>query len=183
MTTQEQFLEDAEAQVPSDASLSKIQELAVRQIELEEKVDKLEDLLSETKKQLARVQTEDLPNAMFEIGVQEFKLETGFRIQIEPFISTHISKEMKNMAHAWLAENGYGDIVKDQVILTFGRQEHEKAETVLEELRKLGYAPINTQQVHPQTLKAWARAELAKGITIPTDLFGLYTGNKSKITR
>ena len=114
-------------------------------------------MLSKTKQQLARVQTEDLPNAMFQVGMREFTLDNGLKIQIEEFVNAHISKENKDEAHIWLAEHGYGDIVKDQVVLTFGRQEHDKAVNAIGYLISGGYHPINSQSVHGQTLKAWAK--------------------------
>ena len=44
--------------------------------------------------------------------------------------------------------------------------------------------PVNTKKwVEPMTLKAFVKDQIEKGSAIPMDLFGIYIGDKAKITK
>lgn len=169
--------------LPGDEGLGEVARLAKLQIEYEDELKAAEEAVQKVKQKLAQIQADALPHAMAKVGLKTFELEDGTQIKVEPFVSTHIAEERREKAFQWLAEHGYGDLVKDTVVLTFGRQEHSRAVEAMKYLLDAGYNPSNKQSVHGQTLKAWARAELAKGTDVPHDLFGIYTGQKAKIRR
>jgi len=46
-----------------------------------------------------------------------------------------------------------------------------------------GYEPIQKLKVEPMTLKALVRERVEAGLDMPSDLFNLFTSNRTKITR
>jgi hypothetical protein len=62
-----------------------------------------------------------------ERGVKSIKMKDGQSVEIKPFYTGTISKEKQEEAFEWLRDNGYEDLIKNQVIVKFGRAEDEKA--------------------------------------------------------
>ncbi len=181
--TETEFIADMKSEIPSDVDLGRVASLAQNQLKLEDELAEAETRVKQLKSQLAFVSTDLLPTAMSELGLSEFSLSDGSKITIAPFVSAHISQQNKENAFLWLAEHGFGDIVKNQVVLTFGRQEMTRARSAMSVLQEHGYEPENKQSVHGQTLKAWVKERLAEGDEIPFDLFGVYSGQITKIRR
>ena len=166
----------------SDDEVRRIAELANKQLDLERTVRELEEQIAATKEQLRVIQEHDLPDALTEAGVSEIRLADGSRVKVEPFVSARISKAKTEEAHAWLNDNGFGGIIKREVIARFGKGDNnfEKAQKAL---LAHGIVADTSESVHHATLKAFVREQMEKGTDIPTDLFGLYSGFKSKISK
>lgn len=116
-----------------------------------ERVEYLEDQLKSAKGTLQLIETEDIPSLMDEMGLESISLLDGTKLSVKPFVSAHISKEREPEAFQWLQDHGYGDIIKERTVVN----------------------------VHPSTLKAWAKERTEAGDNIPDDLFGVYVGRKA----
>jgi hypothetical protein len=82
---------------------------------------------------------------------------------------------------AWLVDNDHGSLIKNQVILNFGKNEDEKATATVEKLKQQGLSPDVKQGVHPQTLNAFIKEQITGGKDIPSDIFGIYVGSRANI--
>ena len=69
---------------------------------------------------------------MEERGVKSIRMTDGQSVDIKPFYLGSITKEKQEEAFQWLRDNGYDDIIKNQVVVKFGRAEDEKANNVFE---------------------------------------------------
>lgn len=163
--------------------LKRISELAVRQQELELAVAKVEQDLKDRKEALRRLQELDLPQAMDEAGVSEFKLLDGSKVTVKPFYGASIPKDRQNEAFTWLEEHGFGDIIKNDVTAKFGKCEADKANEALEALQAMGFDAEKKESVHASTLKAWLREQVESGATVPLDLFGAHVGRQTVIKK
>jgi len=67
------------------------------------------------------------------------------------------------------------------VTVRFGRREDELCARLLNLLATQGYMAEQGQKIEPQTLKAWVKEMLVGGKEVPTELFGVYVGNKASI--
>lgn len=166
----------------SDGEIRRIAELANKQLDLERRVGELEEMLKAEKERLRVVQEHDLPDALAEAGISEMKLADGSRVKAEPFVTAHISKAKADEAHTWLIDNGFGELIKREVVAKFGRGD-DKFEKAKAALLAEGVVPDTKEAVHHSTLRAFAREQIEKGTDIPTDLFGLYSGFKTKISK
>ena len=169
----------------NDADMRRIVDLANKQINLEQEVVGLEQQLKNKKEELRNVKEHDLPDAFAEVGLSEIKLQDGSRVKVEPFVNAHISKANTEKAHAWLEDNGFGDLIDKELNAKFGRTdaELEKFQRMFSHLEENGCKLTTKEAVHHMRLKAFAKEQLEKGTDVPVDLFGLYTGLKTTIAK
>lgn len=166
----------------SDDEIRRIADLANKQLSLQQQVLDLEEQVKAAKEELRVVQEHDLPDAMAEAGVSEIKLADGSRVKTEPFVNASITKAKADDAHAWLIDNGHGDLIKREVMAKFGRND-ANWQVAIEALEAKGIEITCKEAVHHMTLKAFAKEQIEQGTDIPVDLFNLYTGFKASIAK
>jgi hypothetical protein len=159
------------------SDLQRAVQLAELLMKLRENVTRLEGELETAKKDMRRVEQEDLPELMQELGLETFKLKTGETIEVKPEVECSISEERRAAAHGWLTEKGFGGLIKTEVVAKFGRDQRDEAVACAE---KIGGEMI--ERVHPSTLKSFVKEQMAAGTAIPFDLFGIHPYSKVKIT-
>jgi DNA-binding protein H-NS len=175
------FEEDAGALTVKDEDLSSVAALAKRAKMLEKEIEEFESVLKERQEQLRKMQEETLPNMLAELGMKEFTMSDGSKITVKPFYSASIKEENRAQAYEWLRDNGYDDIIKNTVSVRFGRNEDKLCESLLNQLREQNYPVEQAQKIEPQTLKAWVREQTERGTAFPTELFGVFIGQKATI--
>jgi hypothetical protein len=165
----------------SDA-LKRIADLARLMVDAEKRVKDVDAELKTAKADLLRIQTEDLPELMSELGMTSIKLEDGSSIEVVQDVMCAISEERRPAAHAWLVGNGFGGLIKTGLNIAFERGEYDAAVAAAEELRVQfpGREVEARDAVHPATLKSFVKEQMEKGIAIPFDLFGIHPFNKAK---
>ena len=83
----------------------------------------------------------------------------------------------------WLRTNGLGDIIKNNVSVTFGKGEDDKAKQLLDLAAENGYEPQQKSDVSWNTLTALYRERVEAGLDMPSDCFSLWIKDKTKISR
>jgi hypothetical protein len=164
------------------SDLQRAVQLAELLIQLRSKVEDLETQLTAAKADVRRVEQEDLPDLMQELGLETFKLKTGEMVEVKPEVDCSITEEKRRNAHEWLTANGFGGLIKTEVVVTFGRGEHDEAEGFAKEVAEQGKQPAVVERVHPSTLKSFVKEQMAAGKPVPFDLFGVHPYNKVKIS-
>ena len=154
---------------------------------LADQVEKLEDLnvrleaqeqiIKDTKKEIDRLSGEVIPTMMSEMGLSELKLQDGSHLKVSTSYKASITEANKEMAFNWLRENGLGDIIKNEINVSFGRNEDNKAAEYAELARSQGLQPTQKMKVEPMTLKALVRERIEAGKEMPTEIFSIYTEN------
>lgn len=177
----EVFEQDAGALQVADDKLAGIAQLAKRAKMLEREIEELESSLSEKQDNYRKLTEESLPEAFAELGLKSFAMDDGSKIEVKQFYSATISKARQAEAYAWLREHGYDDIIKNTVTVRFGRREDGLCARLLGLLATQGFPAEQNEKIEPQTLKAWVKEMLTKGHEVPTELFGVYIGNKASI--
>ena len=143
----------------------------------------LEGAIKEKKKQIAHISGEVIPTMMSEMGLAELKLHDGSHLKVSTSYKAHISEANKEAAFNWLRENGLGDIIKNEISVSFGRNEDNKAADYAELAKGQGFQPTQKRKVEPMTLKALVRERIEAGKEMPTEIFGVYSENKTTIKR
>jgi hypothetical protein len=166
---------------------------SVKQIDaaasLSNKVIELKNIEDESKV-LSEV---EIPKMMQEMNITKLKLKDGESIELKPFYYASIAKgrnesdsdflDRKDKAFKWLRDNGLGDIIKNDITVTFGRDEDNKALQYADLAKSNGFEPIQRETVHAVTLKALVRERLENNLEMPSDIFKIYAGNSTKIKR
>ena len=120
---------------------------------------------------------------MTEMNISTLKLADGSAVEVKPVYGASIPVAKKEEAYTWLRENGLGDLIKNEIAVAFGRNEDNKAMAYATLAQGQGYEPIQKLKVEPMTLKALVRERLESGQEMPSDLFNVFAGNRTKVTR
>jgi hypothetical protein len=150
---------------------------------LQKKLELQEENMKNTKKQLEHVSGEVIPTMMSEMGLSHLKLMDGSSVDVKPNYSASISVANKEKAFNWLRNNGLGDIIKNEISVSFGRNEDNKAADYAALAEELGFQPTQKLKVEPMTLKALVRERIEAGKEMPTEIFNVFVGNKTTIKR
>ena len=163
-----------------------IQSLADQVERLELCNDRIADIeadLKMMKNKRDHISGEVIPTMMSEMGFSELTLKDQTKLKVSTSYKAHISEANKEMAFNWLRENGLGDIIKNEISVSFGRNEDNKAADYAELAKSSGFQPTQKMKVEPMTLKALVRERLESGKEMPTEIFGVFTENKTTIKR
>ena len=150
---------------------------------LEDHILAKEEELKTLKQQADVVSGEVIPTMMLELNISTLKLADGSAVEVKPVYGASISAEKKEEAFEWLRSNGLGDLIKNEVTVSFGRNEDNKAIAYATLAQGQGFQPSQKLKVEPMTLKALVRERLESGKEMPTELFNVFAGNRTKITR
>ena len=158
---------------------NKIKEMQAIQKDIEQN----EEYLKQRKKDLEQISEEAIPTMLTEMGLTYLKLADGSSVEVKTNYSATITQANKEAAFNWLRENGLGDIIKNELTVSFGRNEDNKAASYAELAKGQGYQPTQKLKVEPMTLKALVRERIEAGKPMPTEIFGVFIGNKTTIKR
>ena len=177
----EDDVEDQSSTIVDPILMEKVTRLAKKlrskKILLEESKRQLEIL----EKEIFLLETKDIPDTMDEIGLRQFVLTSGEKIEISSVLKASIPKSKEDEAFGWLRNHGFQDLIKRQVAVKLTRGHDEVADTLVKEIQKLGLSPEDKQTVHWQTLNAWVKEQINAGEDLPQDLFGIYIGRKATV--
>jgi len=157
----------------------KIKELQSQQ----EQLQLQEDAIKQKKKDIEYLSGEVIPTMLSEMGLSFLKLQDGSSVEVKTNYSATITQANKEKAFNWLRENGLGDIIKNEISVSFGRNEDNKAADYAELAKSRGLDPMQKLKVEPMTLKALVRERMEAGKEMPTELFNIFVGNKTTIKR
>lgn len=172
------------AAIPRDEQLSILSSKANQQVELEDEIAQIEQELKDKKAALAKVSELEIPELMNQLGVSNFTLKNGLKVGVAPFYAAKIPEATSEQAFDWLEENDHAGIIKGEFVVMYRRPDKQRIGQFLDLARELGFETKDKLAVHPMTLKAFVREQIETGVEdFPRDLFGVYTGWKTKISK
>ena len=177
------YEEDQRKDLDSVNESDKLSDQVVKLKDLEDLLVSKEEELKELKRKVDLVSGEIIPTMMQEMNISTLKLADGTSVEVKPVYGASIPTKSKEEAFKWLRDNGLGDLIKNEITVAFGRDEDNKAQQYAVLAQGQGYEPVQKLKVEPMTLKALVRERLESGQEMPSDLFNLFTGNRTKITR
>ena len=151
--------------------------------ELEELIEEKQASLKATQKELKTLSEEEIPALLSEVGLSEITLTNGQKISTQAYYYGRITEHNQQEAFEWLQDNGHGDIIKNVVSVSFGRDEDVNAEKLLSDLQDDGYSTSGKKWVEPMTLKAFIREQVESGNDLPLETFNVYVGQKTRIIK
>jgi len=150
---------------------------------MQQQLEIQEEAIKEKKKQIQHISGEVIPTMMSEMGLAELKLHDGSHLKVSTSYRATITEANKEAAFNWLRNNGLGDIIKNEISVSFGRNEDNKAADYAELAKGQGFQPTQKMKVEPMTLKALVRERIEAGKEMPTEIFGVFSENKTTIKR
>jgi hypothetical protein len=177
------FEQDQREDLDSVNESNKLSDQIVKLQSLEDEFTQKEKELKELKRKVDLMSGEVIPTMMQEMNISTLKLADGSSVEVRPVYGASILVAKREGAFKWLRDNGLGDLIKNEITVAFGRNEDIKASDYANLAKGQGYEPVQKLKVEPMTLKALVRERLEAGQEMPSDLFNLFTGNRTKITR
>ena len=177
------FEADQTESITQTNDVKSLSDQVIKLRDLEDQIKNVEDNLKSLKQKADTLSGEVIPTMMTEMNISTMKLADGSAIEVKPVYGASIPKDRQEEAFNWLRENGLGDLIKNEVTVSFGRNEDNKALQYATLAQGQGYEPVQKLKVEPMTLKATVRERIEKGLDMPSDLFNVFAGNKTKITR
>ena len=176
------FRQDKQDQIKAVANPNELANKVQQLKDLEDEIANAEDSIKKLKEKANILSQFEIPQMMEEMNIKKLKLKDGETVEVSNFYSASIIPEKQEDAFNWLRENGRGDIIKNDITVTFGRGEDNKAAQYAVLAKGQGYEPVQKVGVHPQTLKGVVRECNESGIELP-DCFKTYVGNRTNIKR
>ena len=159
-----------------------LRELCERLVQLRDLEELATDTLKSIKAAYRKYAKELVPDAMDELGMQSLTTSNGVDITISDDLHVHISEAKKPEAFNWLRDNNHEDIIKNQVVVSFNKNEDNVAGAFYSDAVSGGHDVQRKETVHNGTLRAFVREMRNKGIQVPIETFGVYEGRIAKIT-
>jgi len=177
------FEKDQEQVLDRTTNINKLAD-KIKELQAVEKAIELDEKqIKEKKKHLEYLSGEIIPTMLSEMGLSSLKLQDGSSVEVKTNYSATITQANKQAAFNWLRENGLGDIIKNEISVSFGRNEDNKAADYAELAKGQGLEPKQKLKVEPMTLKALVRERIEAGKDMPTEIFNIFVGNKTTIKR
>jgi len=180
---QEMFIKDAPQQVNELNNAETLSSHVLELQKLEDEIKMDEERLSQKKAQADKLSQQVIPEIMDSMKLKTMKLKDGSAIEVKEIYSATIPLDKREGAFNWLRNNDLGDLIKNEITVSFGRNEDNKASEYANLAESNGYQPVQKLKVEPMTLKALYRERVEKELDLPSEHFNLFKGNKTKITR
>ena len=174
----------------TNEDLSTLTGMADAIIRQDEYTKKVEGELKEAKKKLLKMTDEDLPTMMTEANTIKFVMEDGSEVSIKPQYGASIRVDNRPTAYQWLRDNGFGYLIKNQIIVSFGVDEDEIATEFMNFIEghlKVKYQKENlvsqVEKIEPMSLRNWVKERNENGEEFPMELFGAFIGQRAVIKK
>ena len=180
---QKMFVEDAPQQVNELNNVESLSSYVIQLQKLEDEIKADEEKLKQKKDAADKISEQVIPEIMESMKLKTMKLHDGSAIEVKEIYSATIPVDKREGAFNWLRKNDLGDLIKNEITVSFGRNEDNKAREYANLAESNGYQPQQKLKVEPMTLKALYRERVGKNLDLPSEHFNLFKGNKTKITR
>ena len=151
----------------------------------EDEIASLEEQLKSKKAEADDIGSRVIPELLAEQGLSEIKLADGSKVAVRKEFRATVPKDdlRREAALQWLRDQGLGDIIKNNVTVSFGSGEDHKAEQLLNLAVDNGFRPEQKSDVAWNTLSALYQERVQSGLDMPSESFSLWIKDKTKITR
>ena len=166
----------------SEESTTRLSRLIRQSQSVDDENKQTESFLKDLKAKKRTIDEEDIPSLMEELGVQSLTVD-GNKISVEKYVSARIPDDRKEDAFNFLRSIGEADIIKNDVVVTFGMGQDNMAGAILDDLRGQGLEPNQKTHIHPMTLRSWVKNRIESQQDIDYDTFGVYVGNRAVIKK
>jgi hypothetical protein len=155
--------------------LQQIADIANKLVAKNDYIRRLEAALDKAKDEQKFLAEIELPQAMGEVRMTEFRLTSGFRIKLKPLLVVNYIKDKIDETDDWLAEHGYPGMVKTQITINIPKGTNEDLVAMLEsEINEKHFSHEKKKTINWQTLNAWGREMEREDNVIPEELFTVY---------
>jgi len=178
------MLEDSK-DLLDNVEVTTIAQECVRLKQKEDELVKLEEQVKNKKEEIDEISSRIIPELLAEQGLSAIKLADGSNVSVKKEFRCTLPKDevKREQAYKWLRDQGLGDIIKNNIFVTFGKGEDDKAKQLLNLAAENGFDPQQKSDAAWNTLTALFQERVESGLDMPSDVFNTWIKDKTKITR
>ena len=178
------MLEDSK-DLLDNVEVSTVAQECVKLKNKEDEIAALEEQLKTKKLEADDISSRVIPELLAEQGLSEIKLADGSKVSVKKEFRCTLPKDeaKREQAYKWLRDQGLGDIIKNNIFVTFGKGEDDKAKQLLNLAAENGFDPQQKSDAAWNTLTALFQERVESGLDMPSDVFNTWIKDKTKITR
>ena len=120
------FEQDQQDAMKKTGNIQSLADQVERLEGVDSEIEDTEARIKLLKKKRDHISGEVIPTMMSEMGLAELKLHDGSHLKVSTTYRATITEANKETAFNWLRENGLGDIIKNEILVSFGRNEDNK---------------------------------------------------------
>ena len=180
----EEMLKDSK-DLLDNVEVTTVADECVKLKKIEDEIAAIEEQLKKKKAEGDDISSRVIPELLAEQGLSEIKLADGSKVSVKKEFRCTLPKDeaKRQAAYNWLRDQGLGDIIKNNVFVTFGKGEDDKAKSLIDLAVENGYEPSQKSDVAWNTLTALYEERVKAGLDMPSDVFSLWIKDKTKISR
>ena len=181
---QDEMLKDSK-DLLDNVEVTTIARECVRLKTKEDELVSLEEQVKNKKEEIDEISSRIIPELLAEQGLSAIKLADGSNVSVKKEFRCTLPKDevKREAAYKWLRDQGLGDIIKNNIFVTFGKGEDDKAKQLLNLAAENGFDPQQKSDAAWNTLTALFQERVESGLDMPSDVFNTWIKDKTKITR
>ena len=181
---QDEMLKDSK-DLLDNVEVTTIAQECVRLKTKEDELVSLEEQVKNKKEEIDEISSRIIPELLAEQGLSAIKLADGSNVSVKKEFRCTLPKDetKREQAYKWLRDQGLGDIIKNNIFVTFGKGEDDKAKQLLNLAAENGFEPQQKSDAAWNTLTALFQERVESGLDMPSDVFNTWIKDKTKITR
>ena len=180
----EEMLKDSK-DLLDNVEVTTVADECVKLKKIEDEIAAIEEQLKNKKAEADDISSRVIPELLAEQGLSAIKLADGSNVSVKKEFRCTLPKDeaKREQAYKWLRDQGLGDIIKNNVFVTFGKGEDNKAKQLLDLAAENGFEPQQKSDAAWNTLTALFQERVESGLDMPSDIFNTWIKDKTKITR
>ena len=154
-----------------------------------EKLKSIQNKISTLKAQVKDLEEDEkyfvydvIPKLMYDMNLSTLKLKDGSEVSVGKKFYANARADKRADAYQWLRDNGLGDIIKNNISVTFGQGEENKAMAYANLAKEHGYEPSQKEDAHHASVSAVMKEWKTNGKEVPADLFNTLEGKRTSVT-
>ena len=181
---QDEMLKDSK-DLLDNVEVTTIAQECVRLKTKEDELVSLEEQVKNKKEEIDEISSRIIPELLAEQGLSAIKLADGSNVSVKKEFRCTLPKDevKREAAYKWLRDQGLGDIIKNNIFVTFGKGEDDKAKQLLNLAAENGFDPQQKSDAAWNTLTALFQERVESGLDMPSDVFNTWIKDKTKIPR
>lgn len=179
----EEHVEKNAADKPA-ATLENLKTLVEEADLLDKQIDELDAMRNSMASRYNHIKTHLIPGIMSELQSTKWQNENGTKVEIADYVTGSLPKDEPKRGEAikLLKDNDAGSLIRTEVTVQYGVNQHNEALAFVDDLRKKGLEPVVEHGVNAAQLQAFGREAMKNGLAIDLDKLGLFAARVAKIT-
>lgn len=149
---------EAAQDTPPEDALEFVQKLGAEVNLINERLAKWEEKANELAARKNEILGKILPDFMDEKRLDDFTVD-GRKFSVDNYYKANIPKDNPDPGHDWLEEHGYGDLIRNTIVVTLPKDSEEMAKEIETYIRqRYQEATVKRERAVPwATLTAWLK--------------------------